>query len=70
MKIVFKFKDGVTVTQDFPDDNIKISGDSNFLDLLLKGKRDNEIIAVEGTNGNVLERRYSELYSVEIVLPN
>lgn len=67
MKLVLKFKDGMTVTQDVT--GWDISGDGNLLQLLQLGKEGNKPITVTDNQTNeVIERSFEELYSFEIVL--
>ena len=64
-----KFKDGKSVSQDFPDNDLKMTGNGKFLESLLKGKENNATITLDDAKtGKITERKYSELYSVEIVL--
>ncbi|MBU5341313.1 hypothetical protein [Caldifermentibacillus hisashii] len=68
MKLVLKFKDGAKVVQDFPDDDLTISGNPDLLGLMLEGKKRNGDIEVTNTTtGETFKRKYSDLYSLEIV---
>lgn len=69
MKIILKFKDGVTVTNNFTGDDPETSGQGDLLELLAKGKRENGDISVtDSSTGEVSERKYNDLYSLEIVM--
>lgn len=61
-----KFKDGITVTQNLGDD-FNVSGQSNLFDLLKKGKANNRAISLDTQDG-VIEKKYSDLYSIEIIV--
>lgn len=69
MKLIFKFKDGMRNVQNFSNVEIKdISGNGDFLRLMLKGKElngDIEIIDID--TGKKVVRKYKDLHSVEIV---
>ena len=66
MKLILKFKDGMTVTNEFGKD-LKIEGQGNLFELLAKGKEFNRNITLDTQQG-VIERKFSDLYSIEIVL--
>lgn len=67
MKLVLKFKDGMTFTQDMT--GWDISGNGNFFELLRLGKEGNKPITVTDTSTNtVFERKFEDLYSFEIVV--
>ncbi|MDE3837921.1 hypothetical protein C0966_00670 [Bacillus methanolicus] len=66
MKIVFKFKDGMNVTQDVPE-KVKITGNGNFFEETRKGIEQNGEIRIPTNDGDIV-RRYSELYSIEIII--
>lgn len=61
-----KFKDGITVTQNLGDD-FNVSGQSNLFDLLKKGKANNSAISLDTQDG-VIEKKYSDLYSIEVIV--
>ncbi|WP_322552009.1 hypothetical protein AAB109_11220 [Priestia megaterium] len=62
MKILVKFKDGMVI--DVPiQEGSSFLGQGNLLELIQKGKELNSTIQFGD-----LERRYSDLYSYEIIL--
>ena len=56
----------MTVTNDFGKD-LKVEGQGNLFELLAKGKEFNRNITLDTQQG-VIERKFSDLYSIEIVL--
>jgi hypothetical protein len=66
MKLLFKFKDGLIVEQELKSSS-EVLGEGDFLRLILESKEQNRDISIEAENLN-LQRKYQDLYSVEIVL--
>lgn len=68
MKLILKFKDGMSATQEYTDEEFKVVAMGNFIEPMLKGKENNgTITATDNETGIKVEKRYSDLYSVEIV---
>lgn len=62
MKVILKFKDGMSVNTDIHTS----TGDVDFFNVLLEGVRNNSVIEIDGTNGERVIRTYAELDSIEI----
>lgn len=67
MKLVFVFKDGLTYTQDYGSP-LSIQGEGDFLDRLHQGKTNNTTLTLSDKEGNTVQKRYSDLESVNIIM--
>lgn len=65
MYIIYKFKDGATITQEM-DELQSLNFDDGFLKALKEAKANNEVVKAETTQG-LIEKPLSELSSLEIV---
>lgn len=67
MKMIMHFKDGSSVSNDLGE-NVQFSGQGNLLQLILEGKKSNGNIEItDSETGKNVSKKYSELYSLEIV---
>lgn len=67
MKLLLKFKDGIVIQQDLDGTTSFLSGNETLIEILRKAKEQNGPIILDNENIRV-ERRFEELYSVEILM--
>lgn len=68
MKLLIKLKDGSSVANDIGED-FNVFGQGNLLELLKKGKENNQSVTLDTQHGR-LEKKFSDIYSIEIVIAN
>ena len=67
MKLVFKFKDGLTYKTNH-DAPFSIAGEGDLIERFYQGKKNNSTLTLTDKNGMTIEKRFSELHSFSIVM--
>lgn len=65
MKLVIKLKEGKNLTQDWGKD-FKVQGD--FLQTIVTNKENNNPLTLTDVDGNVMNRTWNDVSSLELIL--